>query len=289
VRLTHELTAQALVVLRVGYFGGLIGVFAFLALWEDGNPLTAGSSPARSSGAFPAPGSARARHMARNVGLAAAAAAFVYALVLNWQSPEIATFPGFPAGLLERFGVPFAALLAIGLIITDLAEYLFHRLCHRWRWLWLMHAVHHSDPELDVTTSLRFHPFEPALEAILKMALLLLLGIPLWMEAVRALVLNPVNLFQHASVAYPRWVERHLQWLIVTPAMHRLHHSPVMAETNSNFGPGLSVWDRLFGTFRRPDADRPLNYGLSKLSDDSWQSVGGMLLTPFTARHLGTL
>ncbi len=227
--------------------------------------------------------------MARNVGLFVATLAFVYAFALSWQPAGVATLPGFPPGLLDRFGLPLVVLLAVGFIVADLAEYLYHRLCHRWRWLWLIHAVHHSDPDLDVTTSLRFHPFETALETLMRMAVFLLLGIPLWIEVVRAVILNPVNLMQHANVAYPRWVERRLQWLVVTPALHRLHHSPVEAETNSNFGPGLSVWDRVFGTFRRPDQDRPQRYGLLRLDDDSWQTVMGMLQTPFKARHIRTL
>ena len=289
--MTAELGAHALVLLRIAYFGGLIGLFAFLALWESGKPLAdpaptaASSDPARDAAAATAK---RRRHGLRNVGLFVVALLFVGGLVFSLESPAIALLSTFP-GLLGRFGLPLVALVTIGLIVTDLAEYLYHRLCHRWRWLWLMHSVHHSDPALDVTTSLRFHPLEPALETVARMAVLLLLGVPLWVEVVRAVLLNPVNLFQHANVAYPSWVERRLQWLVVTPAMHRLHHSPVFAETNSNYGPGLSLWDRLFGTFLRPEHERPPSYGLTRLGEDSWQSVTGMLLTPIKARHLATL
>jgi sterol desaturase/sphingolipid hydroxylase (fatty acid hydroxylase superfamily) len=124
---------------------------------------------------------------------------------------------------------------------------------------------------------------------VLKTILFLARGIPLWVEGARAVVLNPLNLLQHANVEYPRWIERRLGWLLVTADMHRIHHSPEPRETNSNFGAVFSFWDRLFGTYVPPDPARAPTYGLRSLAADSWQTVAGMMLTPIRARGLGNL
>ena len=274
--MTADLTGHAAVLVRVGFFGGFAGVLAFLLLWEDGRPLAA-----------PPPN--RWRHRARNAGLFLVTLCVIVPLFSGVLPGDTAAIPGLPPGLLSPLDLSVGWLVAAGFVVADLMEYLFHRLCHRWRWLWLIHAVHHSDPHVDATTGLRFHPLEVTLQISLKLVAFALLGVPLWVEAVRAIVFNPLDFAQHANVSYPDWVERRLRWLIMTPALHRLHHSPMEAEANSNFGPGFSLWDRLFGTFRHPQGERPLRYGLSKLTSDSWQTVGGMLLTPLTARGMGTL
>jgi sterol desaturase/sphingolipid hydroxylase (fatty acid hydroxylase superfamily) len=273
--LTAELTEQALALLRVGYLGGFLGTFAFFLLWEGGRPLVA--SPTRRT------------HVARNLGLFAVTLGIMYVLLRPWLPGESARLPGMPEGLLGPLGLSKIALFVIGFLFGDLVEYLFHRLCHAWKWLWLVHAVHHSDPELDVSSGLRFHPLEVVLGTALKIAVFAALGIPLWIEAARAVVVHPMNFLQHANIAYPAWVERRLRWLLVTPALHRLHHSPLEPETDANYGVVLSTWDRLLGTYRHPPSERPARYGLSKLVADSWQTVGGMLMTPVRARRLGTL
>ena len=274
--MTAELTGPALVVVRVGFFGGFLAVLAFLLLWESGRPLAA-----------PPPN--RWRHRARNAGLFLATLCVILPLFSGVLPDTPSILPGMPQGLLAPLDLSVCWLFVAGIVVGDLVEYLFHRLCHRWRWLWLIHAVHHSDPDVDVTTGLRFHPLEVAMQVSLKLGAFALLGIPLWVEPARAVLFNPLDFVQHANVSYPAWVERWLPWLIMTPALHRLHHSPLMPECNSNFGPGFSIWDRLFGTFRQPQGERPLRYGLSKLTADSWQTVSGMLLTPLTARRMGTL
>ncbi len=192
-------------------------------------------------------------------------------------------------GALTSLALPVFAQFALGFLLLDLFDYGYHRVAHRVRGLWLLHAVHHSDPQLDATTGMRFHPVEVTIEMVLKTALLLGLGLPLWVEGARAVFLNPANLLQHANVAFPAWVERRLSWLLVTPAMHRIHHSPDMRETNSNYGAVFSFWDRLFGTYRPPEAGHLPGVGLRKLRDDRWQTVWGMLMTPIRARPLGTL
>jgi sterol desaturase/sphingolipid hydroxylase (fatty acid hydroxylase superfamily) len=268
-------TARGLEVLTLAYLCGFAGTLAFLIALEGG------------SAAAPA-AAARWRHAARNIGLFALVVIIADGVVLTWLM-------GVPFRLTESHGaltplaLPPVAQFALGFLLLDLFDYGYHRLSHRVRPLWLMHAVHHSDPRLDTTTGMRFHPAEVAIEVVLKVALLLALGLPLWVEGARAVLLNPANLLQHANVAFPAWVERWPAWLLVTPAMHRIHHSPDMPETNSNYGAIFSLWDRMFGTYRRPSPGRGQIFGLRKLHDDRWQTLAGMLMTPVRARRLGTL
>ena len=269
------MTAQGLNLLSLAYFCSFAGTFAFLVVLEGG-PIAISAA------------SRRWRHIARNVGLFALIVLVADVLVLAWlvDVPNRLTESN---GALTSLALPAFAQFALGFLLLEIFDYGFHRVVHRVRWLWLIHAVHHSDTQLDATTGMRFHPVEVTIQMGLKTFLLLTLGIPLWVEGARAVFVNPANLLQHANVAYPDWVERWLSWLLVTPAMHRIHHSPDMPETNSNFGAILSVWDRIFGTYRRPEGGRPQEFGLRKLRDDRWQSLVGMLMTPIRARRLGNL
>jgi sterol desaturase/sphingolipid hydroxylase (fatty acid hydroxylase superfamily) len=267
------MSEHALGVIRFAYYAGTLGAFAFLVTWEAGNP----ESPAR-----------RLRHILRNLALFVLVVALADGVVLGWlmRVPQRLTESD---GLLSTLALPPIALFACGFVLADLFDYGFHRLLHRWRWLWLVHSVHHSDAQLDASTGVRFHPAEVVLETVLKTALFLGLGIPLWVEGARAVVLNPLNLAQHANVEYPRWIERCLSWLLVTPDMHRVHHSAEPRETNSNFGAVFSFWDRLFGTYVRPGEAGERSYGLRALAAESWQTVAGMVLTPVRARGLAQL
>jgi sterol desaturase/sphingolipid hydroxylase (fatty acid hydroxylase superfamily) len=270
----NAVTAQGLNFLSLSYFCAFAGTFAFLVVLEGGAAASTASG--------------RGRHIARNIGLFALILIVADGVVLTWLI-------GVPFRLTESNGVltslalPAFAEFALGFLLLDVFDYGFHRLIHRVRWLWLIHAVHHSDTRLDATTGVRFHPAEVTIQVVLKTGLLLTLGIPLWVEGARAVFVNPANLLQHANVAFPDWVERWFSWLLVTPAMHRIHHSPEMLENNSNYGAILSIWDRIFGTYRRPQKVPLQNVGLRKLQDDSWQTLVGMLMTPVRARGLGSL
>ena len=269
------MSEHALGVLRFAYYAGTLATFAFLVTWEGGDP----KSP---------PPQHRLRHILRNLALFGLVLALADGLVLGWlmQVPWRLTES---RGWLTELSLSPIALAVIGFVLADFFDYAFHRLLHRWRWLWLIHCVHHSDSHLDASTGARFHPAEVVLETVLKTSVFLALGIPLWAEGARAVVLNPLNLMQHANVEYPAWIEHRLGWLLVTPDMHRIHHSPEAHETNSNFGAVFSCWDRLFGTYIRPDRARAPVYGLRQLDADGWQTVAGMMLTPVRARGLGEL
>ena len=269
------MSEHALSALRFAYYAATLGAFAFLVTWEGGDPKA--SPPPR-----------RLRHILRNLALFAIVVAVADGLVLGWLM-DVPRRLTESRGLLSELSLPPLAFFACGFVLADLFDYGLHRLLHRWRWLWLIHSVHHSDAHLDASTGVRFHPAEVVIETVLKTSLFLALGIPLWVEGARAVVLNPLNLMQHANVDYPVWIERSLSWLLVTPDMHRVHHSPEQRETNSNFGAVFSFWDRLFGTYVRPEAARAPVYGLRGLASESWQTVAGMVLTPVRARGLAEL
>ena len=260
--------------LRIAYYGLMAGTFAFLLLWEDGSPLVRDMP-------------SRRRHVLRNLALFVCVVAVADGLVGAWLLDIPSRLVITPTGLLTP--LPLAAQLIVAFVVMDLSTYAVHRLFHAQRWLWLMHSVHHSDAEVDVSTSIRHHPVEVAIDVAVKLGLYLLLGLPLWIEAARTLLINPLSMAQHANIAYPAWVERPLRWLLVTPAMHRVHHLPEAPATDSNYGQCFSFWDRIFGTYRAPDPGREPRFGLANLAGESFQSVSGMLLTPVRARHLRTL
>ena len=230
---------------------------------------------------------ARARHMAVNAGVWLAG----FVLVEMWLVPWVQVrFPYDPADAwITLAGWPLWVQLVAGFVVLDLADWTLHWLSHRLRPLWIIHAVHHSDPHVDVTTTLRHHPLEILASLAWQIALLALVGLPGWIVLLRGLAFAPLTLYHHANVATPRRLDRALATVLVTPGVHRMHHSPAKAETNSNFGQMFSFWDRLFGTWTPPDYERTPVYGLERLADARWQGVAGMLATPFRAWRLGTL
>lgn len=234
-----------------------------------------------------APG--RVRHLARNLML------WLIAMLLINVAVGTAAMLGFAwlehhrIGLFPLLGVPLIAQAVLGFLIVDASDYVFHRLSHQVRWLWLLHSVHHSDPHVDVSTNLRGHPLH--LVAVLSWKLLVIatFGIPFWILLARELIAIPVAQLHHANIALsPRW-ERWLRKVIVTPHMHKIHHSPRRLETDANFGAIFAFWDRWFGTYAEHKQPGEPRYGLFSLGDQRWQTVAGMLKTPFAARRLDRL
>ncbi len=185
-------------------------------------------------------------------------------------------------GFLASLGLPSFWLILISLLILDLAGYTIHYLLHRLPWLWTFHSVHHSDPDLDISTSFRFHPGEALTGLLWLMVIIAVFGIPVWLIALRSLIILPLSLMHHANVTIPDPIERSLRLVLVTPGLHKIHHSPRQPETDSNYGLFLSVWDRLFGTLHPGPLAAGPRYGLSYLVDTKWQSVWGMLRTPWS-------
>ena len=151
-------------------------------------------------------------------------------------------------GLLNHLDAPAWLAVAIALIALDLAIYLQHVMFHAVPALWRLHRVHHADPDYDVTTGARFHPLEIILSMLIKFAVIAILGPPVLGVLVFEVLLNATAMFNHGNIRIPRPVDRVLRWVLVTPDMHRVHHSVADDEANSNFGFNLPWWDRLFGT-----------------------------------------
>ncbi len=187
-------------------------------------------------------------------------------------------------GLLHQLPSTWPAWVrfAIGLLLFDLWMYVWHRLNHQVPFLRRFHAVHHSDRELDATSAVRFHTGEILLSGMARLLIMPVLGISLPMLLVYELVLLPVILFHHSNVRVGSAIDSVLRPVIVTPWMHWVHHSVLRDETNSNYGSVLSVWDRLFGSFRLRPSPSEIELGL--LEDDSeqsWRTFRGMVTRPF--------
>jgi sterol desaturase/sphingolipid hydroxylase (fatty acid hydroxylase superfamily) len=171
---------------------------------------------------------------------------------------------------------------ALAFLILDLAIWTQHLVTHKVPVLWRFHRVHHADGDFDVTTAIRFHPIEIAASMLLKIAVIYALGPAAIAVVVFEVALNGTALFNHANLALPRWLDGALRRVLVTPDMHRVHHSTIRAEHNSNFGFCLSVWDRIFRTYRAQPAQGhdAMTIGLD-WQDDRPSRLGWSLLLPF--------
>jgi len=186
-----------------------------------------------------------------------------------------------PPGLLNWLSVTNPWVLGgLGVILIDIADYAFHRLSHRYEWLWRLHAVHHTDTMLDVSTTLRGHPLDLVLSNFWKIGVAFLLGIPIWVIPLREVFIFPLIFLQHADIRLPNRFEKNMGRLLVTPRVHRVHHAIERSTHDSNYGEGLIFWDKLFGSYRHPLSDRPDVYGVRDCDSPAYQSLDGMLLTP---------
>jgi sterol desaturase/sphingolipid hydroxylase (fatty acid hydroxylase superfamily) len=190
---------------------------------------------------------------------------------------------GHGVGLFHYLNLWPSVAALLGFVVLDLAIYAQHVAFHHVPWLWRLHRMHHADLDIDVSTGLRFHPFEILISLGIKIAVVLAFGIPPVAVFVFEVALNATSLFNHANVLMPAWLDRMLRLVLVTPDMHRVHHSVLRAETDSNFGFNLPWWDRLFGTYRRePQAGHVgMTIGLPVFRDGKELRLDRMLMQPF--------
>ena len=169
------------------------------------------------------------------------------------------------------------------MILLDFAIYLQHVLFHAVPALWRLHRMLHADLEFDVTTGVRFHPVEILLSMGIKLGVVTALGAPALAVLLFEVLLNATSMFNHGNVALPQRIDRILRWMVVTPEMHRVHHSVTARETNSNFGFNLPWWDRLLGTYRdQPEAGHlGMTIGIEQFRDPAEQRLDRMLTQPF--------
>ncbi len=222
----------------------------------------------------------RVRHAAHNLALALAntsilAVVFGTATVLtaNWTTTH-------DFGLLNILGLASPVEFVVSLLLLDAWMYVWHRANHAIPLLWRFHRMHHSDNRMDVTTATRFHLGEHFGANILRLGLIPLLGIAVWPIVVYEMLVIATTQFHHSNISLGRW-DRWLRLVIVTPDMHKVHHSRWRPETDSNYSTVLSVWDRLARSFRMRDDPHTLELGLDEFDDAEWQTFWGMLKTPF--------
>ena len=250
--------------------GAFLGVFAAMAAWEALAPRRQRLHPRRV-------------RWAANLGMVA-----VNALVARLVFPVAAV--GFAAlaaergwGLLNAFELPAWLAFALAVAALDLAIYFQHVMFHAVPLLWRLHRVHHADPDFDVTTGARFHPIEILLSLGIKLGATAVLGAPPLAVMAFEVILNACAMFNHGNVGLPAGLDRAIRRVLVTPDMHRIHHSMEMAEANSNYGFNLSWWDRLFGTYRAVAAlpQERMRIGVEGLTGTGREiRLAGMLALP---------
>jgi len=262
---THEAT------IRLAAF---FGVFLCMAVWEMLAPRRALTQP-------------KASRWLNNIALVV-----LNTLLLRLLFPAAAV--GVAAvcsarqwGLFNQVAAPGWFSVVASVIMLDGLIYLQHVMFHAIPVLWRLHRVHHADLDFDVTTGTRFHPAEIVLSMLIKFAAIVLLGPPLLAVVIFEVLLNATSMFNHGNVRLPLRLDRYLRLLVVTPDMHRVHHSHLEHETNSNFGFSLSLWDRLLGTYRDQPEDGHMDM---VIGIDTWRDpahcvqLPGLLLQPFSGK-----
>jgi sterol desaturase/sphingolipid hydroxylase (fatty acid hydroxylase superfamily) len=258
--LTHQ-TA-----IRLAAYGGIL---VGMAVWET-------IAPARSRVL------ARWTRWPSNLGVAALNAGMMRALAAVAPLAAAAWAATAGVGLFNAFAVPFWLAAPLAVVFLDLAVYGQHVAFHKVPALWRLHRMHHADPDLDVTTGARFHPVEIALSAFYKSGLVLGLGAPAAAVVAFEVLLNGSAMFNHGNVRLPPRLDRAVRLAIVTPDMHRVHHSIRREETDSNYGFNLTWWDRLFGTYREAprDGHAGMTIGLARFRADADQRLDRLLAQP---------
>jgi sterol desaturase/sphingolipid hydroxylase (fatty acid hydroxylase superfamily) len=256
------------IIIRVGSF---LTVFILIALWEIVARRRALTTPKKV-------------RWFNNLGIT-----LIDALLVRLVFPVLAVDIAIKAqqsgwGFLNNFDLPFWLNFVIGIVALDLTIYLQHVLFHATPALWRLHMMHHADLDYDLTTGLRFHPLEMILSMGIKMSVVAALGPPAAAVLIFEILLNGLAMFNHGNIRLPLTIDRVVRCIIVTPDMHRVHHSVIILETNSNYGFNLPWWDRLFGTY----CDQPANghdgmtIGLSQFRDPKKLTLPRLLVLPFT-------
>ena len=251
--------------------GAFLGVFVLVALWE----VVAPRRPPRIS---------KAVRWTSNIGIVVLDTV-ILRLVFPVAAAGIAAVIGSLGwGLFNAVAWPFWLEVLLAVVVLDLVIYWQHVLFHAVPGLWRLHMVHHADLEFDLTTGVRFHPFETLLSMVIKIAAIAVLGPAPLAVILFEIVLSATSVFNHGNVVLPRALDRFLRLVVVTPDMHRVHHSVIVNETNSNFGFNLPWWDRLFGTYRAQPAagHERMAIGLEQFREPRLQWLWHMLALPFT-------
>lgn len=189
-------------------------------------------------------------------------------------------------GMLNMVVLPHWFAIGVAFLMLDLIIYFQHRVFHRVPLFWRIHRMHHTDLDLDVSSGTRFHPIEIMLSLVIKLVAVVVIGAPAAAVVLFEVVLNATSLFNHGNLRIPVGIDRWLRLLLVTPDMHRVHHSIIPRETDSNFSFNLPLWDRLLGTYRAQprDGHDGMIIGLKEFRDSKLLVLGYLLLLPFRGR-----
>ena len=258
-------------VIRLSFF---LGVFAVMAIWEIIAPRRALTV-------------SKVLRWTNNLGLVFLNT-FILRLLFPAAAVGVAAFSSEQGwGLLNYYELSPVMAVIVSVVVMDFIIYLQHVMVHAIPLLWRLHRVHHADPDYDVTTGARFHPLEIILSMLIKFATITVLGPPVVAVVIFEVVLNATAMFNHSNIRLNLTIDKWLRLLLVTPDMHRVHHSVEDDEANSNFGFSLPWWDRLFGTYRdQPrDGHQAMHIGIHTYNEPrqvSW--LHGMLLLPFIGK-----
>jgi len=262
--ITHE------AFIRLSFF---LGILALMALWEFLAPRRILTT-------------SKATRWMSNLGIA-----FLDTLIVRWLLPMGAVSLAILVheqgwGLLSRLDIPYGLAIGASVIGLDLVVYLQHVMFHAIPILWRLHRVHHTDLDFDVTTGIRFHPLEIILSMGIKLGVISVLGPPIVAVLAFEVLLNATALFNHSNIRIPSKLDRVLRFFVVTPDMHRIHHSVLAGETNRNFGFNLPWWDLLLGTYRHQPADghEGMVIGLPEFRDAHRLTLPWMLALPFMGK-----
>jgi sterol desaturase/sphingolipid hydroxylase (fatty acid hydroxylase superfamily) len=258
---------HAEIAIRVGFF---FFIFALVALWEFLGPRRELTT-------------SKKLRWVSNLGIT-----FMNPLLVRLLFPVLAVNMAVKAqergwGLLNNFNLPYWLDIVAGIVVLDLVIYLQHVMFHAIPILWRLHMVHHADLDYDVTTGLRFHPIEIILSMSIKLSVVVIFGLPAVAVLIFEVLLNGAAMFNHGNIRLPLKIDRILRYFIVTPDMHRVHHSVIIRETNSNYGFNLPWWDRLFGTYCHQPAKghAGMTIGLSQFRDPGKLTLPWLLILPF--------
>ena len=267
----NMLSMENEVIIRLGSF---FGVFAVMSVWEVLAPKRELTT-------------SKAVRWISNLAIT-----FINSLLLRFIFPILAigvAYIGTEQGLgvLNKVEIPELLSGLIAIILLDLTiyaqHYAFHMLPHPWR----LHMMHHTDMDIDVTTGARFHPIEILLSMCIKVSVVMIIGAPPWSVLIFEVLLSVTAMFNHSNVSIPVNIDRVLRLFIVTPDMHRVHHSVIIKETNSNYGFNFPWWDRLFGTYRaQPEkGHNDMKIGLANFRDPKKLTLPWMLAIPFLGKE----
>ena len=256
--------------IRLSFF---LGIFAVMALWEVAAPRRARSL-------------SRWSRWPSNLGIIAVNTAVLRVLIPMAAVGLASLGEARGWGLLNALALPGWLAVLLAVVVLDFAIYLQHVMVHAVPALWRLHRMHHADLDFDVTTGARFHPIEILLSMGIKLAVVAALGPPAVAVLIFEVVLNATSMFNHGNVRMAPRIDRVLRWFVVTPDMHRVHHSAIPSETNSNFGFNLPWWDRLFGTYRAQPSEGHdgMTIGIAQFRTPRDQWLDRMLIQPFLGK-----